>query len=281
MKRHLIILIFLIRIALVNAQTTLRGIIRDADTREGVSYVSVGLRRTTFGSVSDTLGRFELSQLPQNTGGDSISFYCIGYARKTVARTAFSADQPLEINLQPTPILLREAVIVPDRSTTKWIGEYDVSTSMNVNFALNERTNQNLGSEIGRRFNVKKPTRLEHYRFFIAQNNFDVVRFRINIYNIGQSNQPDVNLLQQPIIIQLDNKKTGWIEVDLTPYDIRTDKPVVVSAEWIDFTGRGTVLSLPIGLLRFDGGHFYKFGSQNKWKVFNSMSSPMQLRVRQ
>jgi CarboxypepD_reg-like domain len=279
MRYSFLLSLFFLGVCVVGSAQTLRGHIKDATTGEAVPYVSVGLLRTAYGTVANTAGNFELSQLPSDTGLDSIAFYCIGYAKKVITRSMFAGEKPIDIALQPVSILLKEAVIVPDQSRSVWIGEDDISTSMGVNFALNQRTNQNLGSEVGRRFKIKKPSRLEQFRFFVRQNNFEVVRFRINVYAIGKNGQPAENLLQIPIIVTLSDKKSGWIDVDLAAYDIRTSESVVVSAEWIDFSGSGTVLSLPIGLLRFGGGHFYKYGSQNTWKVFRNMSAAMQLRI--
>jgi len=110
--------------------------------------------------------------------------------------------------------------------------------------------------------------------------NFDTVQFRINVYSLKKGEIGD-NLLKDNIIVTLVGKKKGWVEVDLLPYDVRVDQSVVVSAEWVNASKRGNYLALPIGMPRPGNKHFYKFGSQNRWKIFNMMSAAMLLQIRQ
>jgi len=53
----------------------------------------------------------------------------------------------------------------------------------------------------------------------------------------------------------------------------------VVAIEWIGGSEQGTVLSLPITFPSFGAVHFYKFGSQNNWKIFSNMSSCIMIQI--
>ncbi len=262
----------------LHSQTILRGRLLDAETREPVGYVSIGIPGSSTGTVAAPDGSFELV-VPADAR-DSVAFSCIGYARCTAALSELTAANGDDILLQPVTVLLREVVISPASETkTEVLGMEKTNTTMAVNFAINDRMNQNLGSEIGRRFKIKKAAQLKKFQFFVTSN-FDTVQFRINIYSLKKGKIGD-NLLKDNIIVTLTGKKKGWVEVDLLPYDVRVDQSVVVSAEWVYASKRGNYLALPIGMPRPGNKHFYKFGSQNRWKIFNMMSAAMLLQIRQ
>jgi hypothetical protein len=257
----------------------LHGRLRDAGSGEALGYVSIGIPGSSTGTVSKPDGSFEL--LIPAEAPDSVAFSCIGYARQVMAIRDAQALASSGIGLYPAPLALREVVISPSKETkTRVFGMEKTGTVMSVNFALNNRINQNLGSEVGRLFKIRDAAQLEEFRFFVAGNNFDTVQFRINVY-LADDKQPGDNLLKDNIIVTLANRKSGWVEVDLRPWDIRTDQPVVVSVEWVYAAGKGSYLALPIGMPRPGNKHYYKYGSQNRWKVFNMMSAAMTLQIRQ
>ena len=55
---------------------------------------------------------------------------------------------------------------------------------------------------------------------------------------------------------------------------------VIVAVEWIEHSKKGKILRLPITMPAI-GTHFYKYGSQDKWKRFRGMSTAMVLTVKQ
>lgn len=260
-------------------QNVLHGRLLDVESREPIGYVSIGIPGSSVGTVAAIDGSFELV-VPADAQ-DSVAFSCIGFSRRVLPLRELFAANGADIFLQPAPVLLREVVISPLTETkTDILGMEKTGTVMSVNFAINDRVNQNLGSEIGRQFKIKKAALLEKFQFFIEANNFDTVQFRINVYALD-GNEPGDNLLKDNIIVTLTGKQKGWVEVDLLPYDVRVDQPVVASAEWVYASKKGSYLSLPIGMPRPSNKHFYKFGSQNRWKVFNMMSAAMLLQIRQ
>ena len=66
------------------------------------------------------------------------------------------------------------------------------------------------------------------------------------------------------------------MEVDLKTQNIRLEEDVIVCLEWIYHAGKGSSLSLPMNMPA-TGTHFYKYGSQDKWKRFRGMSTAMYL----
>lgn len=138
--------------------------------------------------------------------------------------------------------------------------------------------NQNLGSEVGRKFHIsKKNTKIEGFRFFISGNDFSSVKLRLNVYAINRG-KPGQNLLKEDIYIDIQNRKKGWIGINLAHYDIFVSENVIVSLEWISKSAKGRVLTLPI-VMPSPSAHFYKYGSQSAWKRFNAMSTFMELQI--
>ncbi|MDX1911904.1 MAG: carboxypeptidase-like regulatory domain-containing protein [Saprospiraceae bacterium] len=263
------------------AQKTITGRVSEAPSGEALAYVSIGIPGTSIGTVSGEDGRFTL-EIPEKTAlsdRDSMQFYLLGYRPQTMPFGA-AVSGMLDIRLEPGVLQLREVVIRPDETRLKVLGKVKSKYRMVVNYALEGKINQNLGAEIGRRFTVKKPTRLESFQFFVAANNFDTVRFRINVYDL-QKGKPGDNLLHEQIIVPLVGKKTGWVKVDLQAYEVYAEDDLVVGVEWIYGSKGGTELTIPIAMPAPGSKHFYKYGSRNRWKAFTAMSAAMTLEVRQ
>jgi len=163
--------------------------------------------------------------------------------------------------------------------TAKVIGHQKTKTSRMTNFSISKKPNQNLGAAIGRRFNIKKTSQLSAFKFYVGANNFDTIRFRVNIYTI-KNGRPNQLLNQADIITTLIDHKKGWATVDLSDYPLFIKDDIIVAVEWIEHSKKGRFLQLPLTMPAF-GTHFYKYGSQDKWKRFRGMSTAMVLTVKQ
>lgn len=259
----------------VAAQTVrLQGYILDAATAEPVPYAGIGIPGTTYGTVSTPEGYYELL-LPENSA-DSVRIYGLGYSARILS--VDSMRQHTVLHLQPTPQRLPEVTVRPQKTNRIEMGSERENTNMKVNFVVHKQPNQNLGSEVGREFKLKNPALLEKCSFMLKYNNFDTVRFRVNVYTI-QHGKPAQNITPENIIIELTGKKMGWIDVDLLPYDIECEGKIAISIEWVYSSGKGTYLALPIAMPMIGSTHFYKYGSQNDWKAFDGMSASLRLSV--
>ncbi|MBL7809479.1 MAG: carboxypeptidase-like regulatory domain-containing protein [Saprospiraceae bacterium] len=263
------------------AQKTISGRVIEEASGEALAYVSIGIPGTSIGTVAGEDGRFTL-EIPEknlNSGKDSLQFSLLGFTRKSVALSTWK-EEVVDVVLKPSTLQLREVVVTPDNTKLRVLGKEKKKYRMVVNYALEGKINQNLGSEIGRRFKIEKASRLEKFQFYVAANNFDTVRFRINVYDL-EGDEPGASLLQEQIITTLTGKQTGWVTVDLQPYDLVATERLAVGVEWIYGSKGGTMLTLPIAMPVAGSKHYYKYGSRNKWKSFAGMSAAMFLEVRQ
>jgi hypothetical protein len=254
--------------SIIFAQTRVIGKLINTQ-QQPLGYVSIGIVGTSIGTVSDEQGRFELYLSAEG----EVLFSLIGYRPLKISTTALktkNTDQPIELEEQP--FQLPEIRISNREQVTKMIGGDKVNTSTSTNFAIGSKPSQNLGAEIGRKFNLPKTAcRLEKYRFYL-QSNFESVKFRVNVYSLKGM----VNLLPKNIYYATTGKTNGWVEIDLTPYDIVVNEDVVISIQWIESKGKGSYLQMPIQMPAL-AVHYYKYGSQDKWKKFNGMTTAMNL----
>lgn len=241
-----------------------------------LAYVSVGILNTAVGTVADETGSFILYISDKTTDTDTVRFSLIGYRSLnltiSILRSRLATGQPLVLREQPQQ--LREVLVTSRKTKNRTLGNNGKLSSMYTNFALGHMPRQNLGAEIGRKFDLPRGNcRLESYRFRLASN-FDSVRVRVNVYTVKGFR----NLLSQNIYVSINKKMNNWVEVDLTPYDIVVNENVVVSVQWVDRSAKGSFLGMPI-TIPAAATHYYKYGSQDRWKKFPGMSTAMMLRV--
>jgi hypothetical protein len=266
---------------LVAAQNerVLAGKVTDEHGHE-LAYVNIGVLGSTVGTVSGLDGSFQLYLTASVGEGDSIRFSTIGHERRTWSVASYLAafgETSATIALPAGTTELPMVEVRPRFAKRKTIGLARSKFRTAVHFAISDKPNQNLGAEIGRKFNLPKgQVQLDSFRFFVSQNNFDTVRLRVNVYRLD--GRPVENLLTENIVVELKPQQRGWVRVDLQPYNLVVTEDVVVAVEWIYHGGKGKSLSLPIGMLA-GTVHFYKYGSQGRWKKFPGMSSAMELVV--
>ena len=68
---------------------------------------------------------------------------------------------------------------------------------------------------------------------------------------------------------------------DLSFYDINVKEDIIITVEWLEHSEKGSKLNLPIIVPSLGSTHYYKFGSQNSWLKYGSLSTPMHLTYEQ
>ncbi len=258
----------------------IRGKVIDQENTTTLAYVNIGIIGTSLGTISNKNGAFELYLKEDVNEEQLVRFSYLGYASKDYTIASLRLLNGQAISLTKTGITLKTVEVRPDLLSTKEIGHEKNKTSRMTNFSLAKKPNQNLGAAIGRRFNIgNKASQLSEFKFYVGGNNFDTTRFRINIYNI-KNGRPHQLLNQQNILTTLIQHQKGWASVDLATYQLFVKEDVIIALEWIEHSQKGRILQLPITMPAF-ATHFYKYGSQDKWKRFRGMSTAMVLTVKQ
>ncbi|MDW8466154.1 MAG: TonB-dependent receptor [Chloroherpetonaceae bacterium] len=101
-------------VAVAQSGGTLKGLVRDAETKEAVIGASVALHQTKLGAVANTKGYFEIQNIPE--GIYEVRISAVGY--KTRFKQVHIYDgkvETLEIALQPSSVMGDEVVVSASR----------------------------------------------------------------------------------------------------------------------------------------------------------------------
>jgi len=278
MKKFFTIIIFQLLIYSSFSQNfEINGMIKDSSGNP-IEYASVGILNKPIGTVSNLDGNFNL-KLNSINETDTLKISSLGYVSKEIIISKIDKEGSLKINLESFKEPLKEVIITSKKLKSYTDGKTKTNTSQQVIFANPEFPNINLGTEIGRKFKLEDddPSRLTKFRFYIKDNNFDSVKFRINIYTLNENDQPDKRINIPNILVSAPENYTGWIDVDLSSYDLVFQENIIVAVEWIEHSESGNKLNLPIIIPSFGSTHYYKFGSQNSWEKYGGISSSMEL----
>ncbi|ESU25208.1 hypothetical protein FEDK69T_01770 [Flavobacterium enshiense DK69] len=278
-KLFLTFLMLFFSFSVFSQEKLIKGIIIDS-LNKPIQYANIGILNKPIGTVSNQNGEYFLN-IDNAVNSDTLKISCLGF--KSVEKTINNIlNSNYNVTLENHIEKLEEIVIKSDNLKTYTEGKDKTNTKKQVFFAIKNQKNLNLGSEIGRKFTLgsKKPSLLKEFKFFIKENNFETVKFRINFYTIVD-NKPSKKINKTNIIVGVDNKTKGWINVDLTDYEIKTQEDIIVAVEWIECSKIGDKLSLPIIIPSFSSTHYYKFGTQAKWEKYGSISSSMMLTYKQ
>ena len=255
------------------AQDVIIGRVLDAANRQPLELVNVGVVSRNTGTVTNAAGAFRLPLSP-DFQADSVRFSMVGYKSRAyhvrdLRKQAASAQ--LLVTLPEEQYQLKEVVVRPKEYKQKVLGVKSSSRSIVGGF-----TSDDLGSEIGVLIPIKHtPTYLKSFSFHIAENKYDSLAFRFNIYDV-RNGQPGKNILHENILIYT-SLEHGPVTVDLTPYHLIAEDDIVIDIEWVKDLG-------PKKELYFSGslankGFFHRKTSQADWKHISIMGLALNVTV--
>ncbi|AUS06521.1 carboxypeptidase-like regulatory domain-containing protein [Pseudotamlana carrageenivorans] len=247
-----------------------------------LQYVNIGVINKYVGTVTNGKGIFKFN-IDNSMANDTLRISSLGYETKDLLIKNIISNSKINVVLNNYTEELEEIILSSNKNSKLYIKGKKKSRSKNeVFFSIPKAKNQNLGAEIGRKFSLgkKKASTLNKYKFFIKNNNFEKIIFRIKLYTI-KDNLPHKNINKENIFVEVKNKSSGWINVDLTDYDINIKENIIITVEWIEGSEDGNKLSLPMLIPSFSSVHYYKYGSQSKWKKYKMISTPMILEFKQ
>lgn len=264
-----ILAIGLITVAL--GQQDYKGKVIDAESREPLPYVNIGIFGKGIGTVSDENGLFHLPiRQKQLNDSDVVLFSAMGYEtiKKPLPDLQFVYNEYPEIPMSPKNVELNEVVV-----TNK--GTYEVSDIIGYqNYGERAfgywKDNMALGGELATKIKVKKGLRKLNTLFFeVFSNPSDSVLIRVNLYETGKAkDSPGPNLSQSNSgILHTIYPQTKTAIVDLEPYSIYVKDDFFVSLELLKVYGEE-----PIALVlaaSSDKGTYSirRSASLDKWEV--------------
>lgn len=231
MKLSVFAMFFLIQGFHAFSQQKLTGIVTCTDDGKPVPYASIGITRMTDGTVSNADGTFSIILNKDVTGNDTLKFSSIGYKSEAylIGELKDKAKKGgLSISLNRATDQLKPVVVTSGKAHVKIAG-YDKDSKL---FGLGFYTS-GVGSQAGVVIPITHPqTNLQNVSFYIIQNPFKHLLFRVNMYKM-ENDKPGSNLLNENILIHTDNNQTGKVTFDLSKYDLYADSDVLITLEWL------------------------------------------------
>lgn len=224
----LFILSFLIS-AQINCQT-ITGKVVDASNGEPLIYASIGIVNVNKGTITDEQGKFHLDvkKIPVNA---IMRVSMIGYNPRTFAISDL-IDKENEIRLESKTTELKEIIVKP-LGKPVIIGSTQISKGILCGW---EGTDPGKGYEIGTELKLgEKPVRIKSLHLHLHKQSFDSTLFRLHIRSLID-NMPGQELLSSEILIKVE-KESGWIDIDLSRYNLVFEGDIVLSLEWIKAMG--------------------------------------------
>ncbi|MBA9076946.1 carboxypeptidase-like regulatory domain-containing protein [Rufibacter quisquiliarum] len=262
--------------------TPVTGTVVDQKSQQPIAYVSVGVLETSTGTVSKEDGTFQLT-IPANEVSKTIRISALGYEAKEIKAEALLSPNTT-ISLVTKPVQLAEVNVKAAKWKTRELGGNAGPFTLfhNAFTVLPRPLQENLGRELGVLIHAgDKQTFLSKLNFCLTSNQFDQVKFRVNLYSLKEG-KPDQNLLPENIYVTVNEKKRGWIQVDLEPYNLYVQQDFILSLEWIDCSPRteSKALTLAAAMPAFQT-IYHKDASQDKWEKMSAVGIGLNVVVQQ
>lgn len=244
------------------SQTVIKGRVQNADSRQSIDYVNIGIIDKAKGTVSDENGSFVLELKEAGISeNDTIRFSRIGYETVKFSLTDLKEklNKSSSIYMKESLLNLNE-VIISNLDTEKNRIGYSSSSGAIFGFWNDSLA---LGGEHATRIQVKKgPLKLEDLSFNVVHSISDSLLVRVNIYEIKKG-LPSKNISNKNILYMI-KKKNGRMIIDLSAFNIIVHDDFIVSLELLKIYGGS--IEIAISALRSKGRSYYRTASQDKWK---------------
>jgi len=273
MKKTFLILTILIS-AINYAQSNIKGKVIDAETKSELPYANIGIQGTSIGTVSDKNGNFNLNLKKNLSSNDTLQFSFIGYKTNSIPISSLLNKENV-VELIPQEDQLSEVFISSKKPKEKTIGRNHLGTgTFWFNFYIrDEEQNDRLGRELGMKFSLSGDYRLKNLNFYIGSNEYNSVKFRLNIYKLD-NNIPTKLLNNKDIIFEVGDLQTEWFKFDLTDYNIYLEKELgdfAVTIQWLSSEKKNSdskFFSIPLGINPLDTKYFREKG-MSRWESSN------------
>ncbi|WP_089331426.1 carboxypeptidase-like regulatory domain-containing protein [Hymenobacter mucosus] len=266
----------------VLGQGITQGTIIRADTREPVPYASVGVKGKPLGTVANEVGLFRLQPLEQALPTDTVIISCVGFMAQK--RLAAELRQHPAILLTPQATQLTEVAVRHGKLRPQVLGREGTGGMAHWgNWAPKDSLPKDKrGWEVGTFLTPSDNCFVDAFSLYVELNNFRFVRFRVMLYAV-EENRPTTPLTNQDMQFVLGDQHTGWVKVDLRPYNLhlKKDQKIALALQWLDNDEpmtKGKHLSVPAAFPDPFHRAYVRDKSQAQWQLY-PVSPSMNLSV--
>jgi len=201
----------------------------DSSTGKPLEYVNLGVINTPLGITTNERGEFSLDAKGQSPKA-IVRVSMIGYKPQTFSIEELTNRENV-LKLVNEPIKLGEVTVKPFLGKLKKVG----TTSSTFHGALCGwgGTQKGKGNEIGTKIELGAlPVVLRGLHVCLHKQSFESSLFRLHIRSIAD-NLPYEELLTENIMIPI-IKSSGWIDIDLSKYNLVFEGDIALTLEWVD-----------------------------------------------
>lgn len=237
MLLRILLSMYLLSCTLASPAQQLKGWVVAADSGKPVAFATVGIKGQALGSTADETGHFAFAVATTLAATDSAIISCVGFRalRLTVGQLR---QGEVTWRLEPQAHSLAEVRVRHTRLKPGIMGREAVGGmaywSTNSLDTIETVATDERGRELATVLPVRKNCYLDTFRFHVQRNDFKTIRFRLVLYEIVDD-RPSRQLLTDDIQFTLTSQQTGWINLDLHPYNIqlRKGQTVAVGFQWL------------------------------------------------
>ena len=266
-------------LSLSSFSQTFSGKVINANSESALEFVNIGIIDFPAGTITDEKGNFKLD-LNDISIEKKVRFSMIGFKSQIFTIKELINIENI-IKLEEEPIQLLELIIKPSGKIRK-IGTTNYARRAGV--CGWGGTQFGKGHEIGTEIDLgTQAVKLKSLHLRLYKQSFDSTLFRLHIRSI-QDNFPDKELLTDNIIITV-SEESGWIDINLSQYNIVLSDKIILSLEWVKIYGvnkdrlirmnksKQYTANVLFSLSGKKASLFTRWGSEAKWRK-NDNSSP-------
>lgn len=240
MHKYVVALLFLLGVSnsLIAQEKKVIGRLVDAETKQAIPYVNIGVFQKNVGTVSDENGNFVLGFSDYNMASDSIIFSHIGYHTVKYAPNQL-VNSLGDIPLYPASTLLQEVSIKSKKTLKKFLGRNGKGLGLlHFNFYTfyEKEVDDRLGKEAGVLLPVKRDCFLNELQMNISSNEFSSLKFRLNLYKVVDG-IPTELIIPKEVIFEIKEGYVGLYRLDLRAYNLYLTKDmglVAATIQWVE-----------------------------------------------
>lgn len=281
------IILFFLTLTMQLTGQIIEGKVLDSTSGEPLEYVSVGVINTSLGTITDENGQFRIDVTGQKPDA-ILRISMISYKPLTFT----VKDLPIRqntIKLVAAPTQLAEVVIRPSGKIKK-VGTTSYTKPGNV--CGWGGTSIGKGSEIGIKIELgERAVRLQSMHIRVHVQSFDSCLFRLHIRRIAD-NLPLNELLNNNVLIPI-AKKSGWVDIDLSNYNLIFKGDIALTLEWLKVIGvnndrlvkmngsKEFTANVLFNIKKKQGTFYRKWANEDKWTRIDDQSPSFYLTVQE
>jgi len=262
------------------------GKVIDSSSEKPLEYVNLGVIDTPLGISTNEKGEFSLDIKGQSPKA-IVRISMIGYKPQTFSIAELTNKEKL-IKLINEPIQLAEVNVKPFSGKLKKVGT--TSSTWHGEYCGIGGAQKGKGYEIGTKIELgSKPVLLRSLHICMHNQSFEYSLFRLHIRNIV-NNLPFEEQLTENIMVPI-TKKSGWVDIDLTKYNLVFKDDIALTIEWVKVNTTDKMKFIKVqgrdeycilfNMKQKQGSIFTRWGSESKWSWKAGSSPSFYLKVQE